>query len=124
MADEQSRGERPGFGPSGPFSTSDIHTVFTAVDIHKNLGQLEKAVKVLERVTDAQGEKIYQVTRQMDRMEHTQTILDEGRALQGQRIRYLERVAHIAETVAAILLALIVYLFHLLPTAPATPPAH
>jgi len=77
MADEQSRGERPGFGPSGPFSTSDIHTVFTAVDIHKNLGQLEKAVKVLERVTDAQGEKIYQVTRQMDRMEHTQTILDE-----------------------------------------------
>jgi hypothetical protein len=81
--------EGPGFGP-GPFSASDIRTVFTAIDIHTNLGRLEQAVKSLESVTKSHCERIYQVTRQADETKFAQAILERAVALQGDKLHRLE----------------------------------
>src|SRR6266481_9511143 len=85
--------ERPDFGPAGPLSTTDIQTLHTSLDVIRALGRMEHAVEVLERTTNAHGEKIHQVTRQADETKFAFSILDKAVALHGDRLRRLDKVA-------------------------------
>jgi hypothetical protein len=107
---------KPPLGP-GPYPTSDIHKLFTAVDIHRNLGKLEKAVESLEGVVKSHGERIQQVTRQTDETKFAQAIVDRAVAIHGDRLRRLDKIAFVVELVgtivaAGILVPLLTYLVH------------
>jgi hypothetical protein len=76
---------------------------------------MEHAVEVLERMTNSQGEKIQQVTRQADETKFAFSILDKAVALHGDRLRRLDKLAFIGEIVggivaAGILVPLLTYL--------------
>ena len=95
----------PGGAPSereGPISASEIRAVHTAVDIQRTLGRMEHAVEVLENTTKAHGEKLEKL-HQIDRAQFELVVLENAVALHGDRIRGLEKVAHFAEFVGAIM---------------------
>src|SRR6266403_1634874 len=105
----------------GPITPSDVRTLFTAVDIYRSLGTLEKAVDILESTTKSNVEKIHQVTRQADETKFAFSILDKAVALHGDRLRRLDKVAFVGEIAGAIVAAgifvplltyLVTYLVH------------
>jgi hypothetical protein len=112
-------GERPGFGPQGPLSTTDIQTLNTGLDVIRALGRMEHAVEALERTTNSHGEKIQQIIRQTDRTEFTVGLLDREHVIQAERLKHLDRVVFVIEVIgivlagSGILLALARHLFHL-----------
>jgi len=97
-------GEGPPFGPRGPFSPADVQTVQTGVDVIRSLARMEKTVEILERVTDSHDERLRETIRQVDRMDVGLAVVRDGMALQGDRVRHLEKVSHFAGFVGAIMI--------------------
>ena len=114
---------------SGPVTLNDLRTVFTAVDIFRSLGKLEKAVDVLEATAKSHTEKIEQLTHKTDRaafaipnlrkaVERNTTDINQ---LGQKRVAKLEGLVSTVEILGGIALALtaagvafVVYLLHFL----------
>src|SRR5260221_14719346 len=94
-------GEGP---PLAPYSPSAIRTLFTGTDIWWNLGRLDEAVKTLQITTKSHGEKLQETIRQVDRVDYAQSVVRDAMALQGDRIRALEKISHFAQFVAALMI--------------------
>jgi hypothetical protein len=111
--------KRPDFGPKGPLSTTDILTLQTGLDVIRSIVRMEHTVEVLERTTNAHGEKIQQLVRQSDRSEFSLGLLDREHVIQAEKLKHLDRVVFVIEVIgivlagSGILLALARYLFHL-----------
>ncbi len=112
----------------GPLTPSDIRTVFTAVEIYRKLGGLEKAVDILEAATKSNIEKIERLTNKTDEMafhvpnlekaiaRHEKDLNELGRR-HDKDITELEKVVHTAKTFGAVALsgiglAILGYLYH------------
>jgi hypothetical protein len=108
----------------GPMTPSDIRTLFTAVDIYRSLGGLEKAVDILETTTRSNVEKIEQLIRKTDQTAFAVPIIENAISQHGKDLNELGRIAHTAKTLGQIALtfalsgigvAILVYLYrHLL----------
>jgi len=109
-------GEAPSLAP-GPIMPSDIRTLFTAVDVYRSLGGLEKAVEILETATKSNAEKIERLTHTSDQTAFAVPILENAIARHDKDLNELGRIAHTARTLGQIALsgigvAILVYLYH------------
>jgi hypothetical protein len=122
-----SSSDAPSLAP-GPFTPSDFRTLFTAVDIFRSLGGLQKAVDNLEVTTKSNVEKIEQLFHKTDEMafhiptleksiaRHDKDLNELGRR-HDKDLNELGKIAHTAKTLGAIALsgigvAILVSLYH------------
>src|SRR5450759_4703837 len=113
--------EREGaaFGP-GPFSASDVRTLFTAIDIYRTIGRLEHAVEGLESATRSHGEKIQQLIQKTDQTAFAVPVMENAIARHEKDLNQLGKIAHTAKTFGNIALtltsgigvAILIYLYH------------
>jgi wobble nucleotide-excising tRNase len=123
-----SSSEAPSLAP-GPFTPSDFRILFTAVDIFRSLGGLQKAVDNLEATTKSNVEKIEQLFHKSGETASHIPIFEKALARNekdinelGRRhdkdIHELEKIAHTIKTLGIILLssgivtAFLTYIFH------------
>jgi hypothetical protein len=108
--------EAPSLAP-GPFTPSDFRTLFTAVDIFRSLGGLEKAVEILGATTKSNVEKIEQLNHKTDQTAFRIPVMEGAIAQHSKDLNELGKIAHTAKTLGAIALsgigvAIVVYLGH------------
>ena len=104
----------------GPITPSDIRTLFTAVEIYRSLGGLEKSVNILETTTKSNVEKIEQLMRKTEQTAFRVPIMENAIARHDKDLNELGRIAHTAKTFGNITLTLIsgigvvilIYLYH------------
>jgi hypothetical protein len=104
----------------GPITPSDIRAVFTAVDLYRNLGKLEKAVDILEGTTKSNVEKIQQLVEKTDRTAFAIPVMEDKIARHEKDLNQLGKIAHTAKTFGNIALsiasgagiAILIYLYH------------
>jgi hypothetical protein len=110
----------PALAP-GPLTPSDMRTVFTAVDIYRSLGRLEKAVDILESTTKSNVETIQQLTQKTDQTAFAVPVIQNTIARHDKDLNELGRIAHTAKTLGYIALtlaasgigvAILIYLYH------------
>ena len=110
--------ERPAFGPQSPFSTTDMLTLQTGLDVIRALGRIEHTVEVLERANDSHRERQSQVDRKIDKVEYILSNLQRANVSQGERLGGLEKEFYAGKVLGGIivaggiLLALAIYLVH------------
>jgi hypothetical protein len=99
--------EREGtaFGP-GPFSATDVRTLFTAVDIYRSLGRLEEAVDILKITTKSNLEKIQQLIHKTDQTAFAIPGMEKAIARHENDLNQIGKIAHTAKTLGNIALAL------------------
>jgi hypothetical protein len=114
--------EREGaaFGP-GPFSASDVRTLFTAIDIYRTIGRLEHAVESLESATKSHAEKLQQLIQKTDQTAFAVPVMENAIARHEKDLNQLGKIAHTAKTLGNIALvlttscigvAILIYLYH------------
>jgi hypothetical protein len=97
--------EAPPFAP-GPITPSDVRTLFTAVDIYRSLGRLEKAVDILETTTKSNVERIQQLIQKTDQTAFAVPGMEKAIARHENDLNQIGRIAHTAKTVGNIALGL------------------
>jgi hypothetical protein len=104
----------------GPITPSDMRTVFTAVDIYRGLGRLEKAVDILEATTKSNVEKIQNLIQKTDQTAFALPVMNDKIARHEKDLNQLGKIAHTAKTFGNIALsiasgagiAILIYLYH------------
>jgi len=88
----------------------------TGLDVIRALGRIEKAVEVLERITNAHGERIQQLIQKTDRTDFALPIMENAIVRHAERMRALERVAHFGEFIIGSIAgaSALVYLYYTL----------
>jgi hypothetical protein len=104
----------------GPYSPSDIRTLFTGADIWRNLGRLDEAVKTLQTTTNSHGEKIQQLIQKTDQTAFAVPGMEKAIARHENDLNQIGKIAHTAKTLGNIALsvasgagiAILIYLYH------------
>jgi len=91
----------------GPYSPSDMRTLFTGADIWRTLGRLEEAIETLQTTTKSHDEKIQLLIQKTDRTAFAVPVMENAIARHDKDLNQLGKIAHTAKTFGYIALTLI-----------------
>lgn len=104
----------------GPYSPSDIRTLFTGADIWRNLGRLDEAVEALKTTAKSHEERLQQLIQKTNQTAFAIPGMEKAIARHENDLNQIGKIAHTAKTFGNIALALasgagiaiLIYLYH------------